>query len=53
MKKVSISSNRIGREKLPTLRHVIEVLAEITIYEAKVVDGVGAKDLSNARRSRP
>ena len=40
-------------DALPTLHHIIDVLADIPIYEvisAKIVEGTGVPDVSSARR---
>jgi hypothetical protein len=52
-KKAGVRFHRLGKERLPTLHHVVETLSEIPIYEileAKVADGLGGRDLSSARR---
>jgi hypothetical protein len=52
-KKASISFNKLDLEALPTLHHIVSVLADIPIYEvvgAKVVEGTGVPDVSSARR---
>lgn len=47
----NISFHTLDRERLPTLYHVAETLSEIPVYEgAKVVEGLGVRDLSSARR---
>jgi hypothetical protein len=51
--KSSVSFDRRDWEALPTLHHVVDVLADIPIYEivgAKVVEGSGVPDVSAARR---
>jgi hypothetical protein len=53
LKKASIRFHRLDKERLPTLYHVVETLSEIPIYEilgAMVVEGLGGRDLSSARR---
>jgi hypothetical protein len=53
LKKASIRFHRLDKERLPTLHHVVETLFEIPIYEvlgAMVVEGLGGRDLSSARR---
>lgn len=45
--------NTLDRGRLPTIYHVVETLSEIPVYEileAKVVDGLGVRDLLNAWR---
>jgi hypothetical protein len=40
-------------DALPTLHHIIGVLADVPVYEvvrAKVVEGTGVPDVSSARR---
>jgi hypothetical protein len=52
-KNANISCHTVDRKRLPTLYHVVETLSEIPVYEvlgAKVVEGLGARDLSSARR---
>lgn len=52
-KKANISFHTVDRKRLPTLYHVVEILSKIPVYEvvgAKVVEGLGVRDLSSARR---
>ena len=49
----SVSFNKLDMNALPTLHHIVSVLASIPIYEfvrAKVVEGKGVPDVSSARR---
>lgn len=52
-KRARVVFDRLDVEALPTLHHIVDVLADIPIYEvvgAKVVLGTGAQDMSGARR---
>ena len=49
----SVSFDKLDLDALPTLYHIVSVLANIPIYEivrAKVVEGNGVPDVSSARR---
>jgi hypothetical protein len=51
--KSSVTFDKMDWDALPTLNHIIDVLADIPIYEivgAKVVEGTGVPDVSAARR---
>jgi hypothetical protein len=51
--KASVSFDKLDLDALPTLHHIVTVLADIPIYEvvgAKVVEGTGVPDVSSARR---
>lgn len=51
--KSSVIFNKMDWDALPTLHHIVDVLADIPIYEvvgAKVVEGTGVPDVSSARR---
>lgn len=48
-----VAFNKMDVDVLPTLYHIVDVLADIPIYEvvgAKIVQGTGERNLSNARR---
>ncbi|KFY55167.1 hypothetical protein V496_07067 [Pseudogymnoascus sp. VKM F-4515 (FW-2607)] len=52
-KKASVSFDKLDLDALPTLHHIVSVLADIPIYKvvgAKVVEGTGVPDVSSARR---
>lgn len=52
-KKAQVTFDKLDFEALPTLHHIVSVLADIPIYEvigAKVVEGTGVPDVSSARR---
>ncbi|OBT71915.1 hypothetical protein VF21_09213 [Pseudogymnoascus sp. 05NY08] len=52
-KKASVSFDKLDLDALPTLHHIVTVLADIPIYEvvgAKVVEGTGVPDVSSAMR---
>jgi hypothetical protein len=51
--KATVKFDKLDFEALPTLHHIVSVLADIPIYEvvgAKVVEGTGVPDVSSARR---
>lgn len=51
--KPSVTFDKMDWDALPTLHHVVDVLADIPIYDvvgAKVVEGSGVPDVSAARR---
>lgn len=51
--KASVSFDKLDLDALPTLHHIVSVLADIPIYKvvgAKVVEGTGVPDVSSARR---
>jgi hypothetical protein len=51
--KASVVFDKLDVDALPTLHHIVDVLADVPIYEvveAKVVQGTGVPDMSTARR---
>lgn len=51
--KSNVTFDKMDWDALPTLHHIVDVLADIPIYEvvgAKVVEGTGVPDVSSARR---
>lgn len=51
--KAGVRFDKLDLDALPTLHHIVSVLADVPIYEvvkAKVVEGTGVPDVSSARR---
>lgn len=51
--KASVKFDSLDADALPTLHHIVSVLADIPIYEvvgSKIVEGTGVPDVSSARR---
>jgi len=51
--RASVKFDSLDTEALPTLHHIVSVLADIPIYEvvgSKIVEGTGVPDVSSARR---
>ncbi|KAE8453258.1 hypothetical protein EG329_011325 [Mollisiaceae sp. DMI_Dod_QoI] len=51
--KASVKFDSLDEDALPTLHHIVSVLADIPIYEvvgSKIVEGTGVPDVSSARR---
>lgn len=51
--KATVKFDALDVDALPTLHHIVKVLADIPIYEVvagKVVEGLGVPDVSSARR---